>query len=152
MEVIVHEMSYAHEMIEKTSIHCVSFTKSMFEEYKSIYNACFYDMRKALEIEPYDYLHDFEQISEKANNIYVLFQGNELIGSVACYGNEVDDLIVNPRFQRCGYGRHLLLWGMRKIRETTSGPIVLHVAAWNEKAIALYRSTGFEIVSTKRVR
>ena len=49
--------------------------------------------------------------------------GEEIIGSVACYGNEIDDLIVNAKYQNRGYGKQLLLWGMNHIREISNEPI-----------------------------
>ena len=51
-------------------------------------------MRKALDIEPYNFLSDYSQIEDKIKDIYLLTIENEIIGSVACYGNEIDDLIV----------------------------------------------------------
>ena len=76
----------------------------------------------------------------------------EIIGSVACYGNEIDDLIVNKKFQHKGYGKQLLLWGMQCIRQRSLEPIILHVAEWNKDAISLYKKIGFEITSIERVR
>ena len=77
---------------------------------------------------------------------------NEIIGSVACYGNEIDDLIVNKKYQHKGYGRQLLLWGMNHIRVKNDEPILLHVAEWNQDALRLYQNTGFEITNTERIR
>ena len=77
---------------------------------------------------------------------------DEILGSVTCYGNEIDDLIVNKRFQRKGYGRQLLFWAMRHIQERNNEPITLHVAEWNRNAVALYRKIGFEISKIKKVR
>ncbi len=71
---------------------------------------------------------------------------------VACYGNEIDDLIVNRKFQHKGYGKQLLLWGMNYIRQCSNEPISLHVAKWNEKAVMLYEKVGFVITNTERVR
>ena len=104
-------------------------------------------MRKTLDIEPYNYLHDYEQIASKVHDIYLLMNENDIIGSVACYGNEIDDLIVNK-----GYGRQLLLWGMNLIRGKNDEPILLHVAEWNQDALRLYQNTGFEITNTERIR
>jgi len=53
-----------------------------------------------------------DEIIEKVKDIYLLIHQGELIGSIACYGNEIDDLIVNKKFQHKGYGKQLLLWGM----------------------------------------
>ena len=152
MEIIAYEMQLNKDIIDPPNISCIPFQKQYFEEYKRIYNECFYDMRKALDIEPYDFLHDHEQIVDKVADIYLLVDNEEIIGSVACYGNEIDDLIVNPGFQRQGYGKQLLLWAIQHIREGSNEPITLHVAAWNQGAIMLYERCGFEVVKTEKVR
>ncbi|MBR2950894.1 MAG: GNAT family N-acetyltransferase [Lachnospiraceae bacterium] len=77
-----------------------------------IYNECFYEMRKALDIQPYNFLNEYKQIIEKVKDIYLLIHQGEIIGLIACYGNEIDDLIVNKKFQHKGYGKQILLWGM----------------------------------------
>ena len=68
-----------------------------------------------------------------------------LFGSVKIHNAEIDDLIVSCDYQGLGYGKQILLWALENIK---TEPIVLHVAAWNKKAITLYKKTGFEIVST----
>lgn len=152
MEVIAYEMNYDKASVEQSTISCIPFDVQYFEQYKSIYNECFYDMRKALEIEPYNFLNDFGQIREKADDIYLLMKDSEIIGSVACYGNEIDDLIVNKKFQKRGYGKQLLLWGMQQIRKKNADPITLHVAEWNRNALRLYKKVGFEVIHCERVR
>ena len=152
MEIIAYEMKYVKDDIENSNILCIPFEKNYFQQYMKIYNACFYEMRKNLAIEPYNFLSDYEQISEKSKDMFLLVSGEEIIGSVACYGNEIDDLIVNKKFQNKGYGKQLLLWGMNHIRQTSNEPILLHVAKWNEKALMLYKKVGFDITNTARVR
>jgi len=152
VEVIAYEMKYDKASVEQSTISCIPFDAQYYEQYKAIYNECFYDMRKALEIEPYNFLNDYGQIREKASDIYLLMNDSEIIGSVACYGNEIDDLIVNIKFQRRGYGKQLLLWGMQQIRKKNAAPITLHVAEWNQNALKLYKNVGFEVVSSERVR
>ncbi len=152
MELIAYEMKYTNAVVGQTIIDCIPFEKKYFQEYMKIYNECFYEMRKALEIQPYHFLSDYEQIKEKAEDIYLLLDGDKLIGAIACYGNEVDDLIVNKRFQQKGYGKQLLLWGMQYIRKKNKEPITLHVAAWNENALKLYQKIGFEISRVEKIR
>ena len=152
MEVIAYEMKYDKASVEQSAVTCIPFEMQYFEQYKSIYNECFYDMRKVLEIEPYNFLNDFGQIREKADDIYLLMKDSEIIGSVACYGNEIDDLIVNKKFQKRGYGKRLLLWGMQQIRKKNADPITLHVAEWNRNALRLYKKVGFEVIHCERVR
>ena len=85
-------------------------------------------------------------------DIFLLIENNGIIGSVACYGNEIDDLIVNQRYQRKGYGKQLLLWGMNRIRLSNDKPITLHVAKWNENAVSLYEKVGFKVIKTEQVK
>ena len=130
-------------------IECIRFDESFFEEYKRIYNECFYEMRNSLDIRPFNFLSDYAQIQDKSEFIFLLIDDGILVGSVACYGNEVDDLFVNKKYQGRGIGRQLLLWGMRYIRSKNAFPIHLHVAEWNKTAIGLYESVGFEITRTE---
>lgn len=109
MEIIAYEMKYTKAEIEKSNILCIPFEQKYFQEYMQIYNACFWEMRKFLDIRPYNFLNDYSQISEKSKDIFLLVSEEEIIGSVACYGNEIDDLIVNEKFQNQGYGKQLLL-------------------------------------------
>ena len=152
MEIIAYEMKYVKDDIEKTNILCIPFEQKYFQQYMKIYNACFYEMRKSLNIEPYNFLSDYKQISEKSKDIFLLVSEEEIIGSVACYGSEIDDLIVNKKFQNKGYGKKLLLWGMKYIRHNSNEPISLHLAKWNEKALMLYEKVGFDITNTEKVR
>ena len=151
MEIIAYEMKYVNNSVQKSDIACVPFEEEFFQEYMRIYNECFYEMRKALDIQPYNFLNEYNQILEKVKDIYLLINQEEIIGSVACYGNEIDDLIVNKKFQHKGYGKQLLLWGMQHIREKSNEPITLHVAEWNNEALKLYKKVGFDIVSVEKV-
>lgn len=152
MEVIAYEMEYANINLLESSIECIPFNEVYFQEYMQIYNDCFYEMRKSLDIEPYNFLSEFGQIENKIDDIFLLMEYGEIVGSIACYDNEIDDLIVNPKYQHRGYGKQLLLWGMNKIRKNNNKPITLHVAQWNENAVTLYEKVGFNVIKTERVR
>ena len=73
------------------------------------------------------------------------------IGSVGCYGAEIDDLIVNKQFQNKGYGKTLLLWAVHHIRTYTDEPITIHVAEWNQNAVKLYMKNGFVVTKKEQV-
>ena len=117
MEIFAYEMKYYNDSVEKSDIVCSSFEVEFFQEYMRIYNECFYEMRKALDVKPYNFLKEYNQIADRVKDIYLLVKHGEIIGSIACYDNEIDDLIVNKKFRRKGYGKQLLLWGMQHIRE-----------------------------------
>ena len=152
MKIIAYEMKYVNDRVEKSDIVCIPFEVEFFQGYMRIYNECFYEMRKALDIQPYNFLNEYNQIVEKVKDIYLLLNQGEIIGSVACYGNEIDDLIVNKKFQHKGYGKQLLLWGMQHIRAKSNEPITLHVAEWNNDAFMLYKKVGFEIANVEKIR
>ncbi|MBQ3027633.1 MAG: GNAT family N-acetyltransferase, partial [Lachnospiraceae bacterium] len=78
MEVIAYEMKFEKAFVEQSTIACIPFEAQYFEQYKSVYNECFYDMRKALEIEPYNFLSDYEQVREKEDGIYLLEKNGEI--------------------------------------------------------------------------
>ena len=83
---------------------------------------------------------------EKASDIYIFTRGNELVGAVACYGNEIDDLFVSESNLRHGYGRKLLIWALNQIASRGYKKCVVHVAEWNQGAVRMYLNEGFEIV------
>ena len=141
----VYEMEYLHPSDEKTTIKMYPYSAAFQEKYKRMYNECYHEMREALHIEPYDFIQDDSFFESGMDAVYLLTDQDDLIGSVALKGNEIDDLIVNTRFQGCGYGRQILLWALEHMNTER---IILHVAAWNKKAIRLYQKTGFEIVNT----
>ncbi len=82
----VYEMEYRGEAAAASDINLFQLSEEYYPQYEKIYNECFRDMRKALDIKPYDYYSDIEQLREKAENIYLLTDGNTIIGSVVCFG------------------------------------------------------------------
>lgn len=47
--------------------------------------------------------------------------------------------------------RKVLIWAMNHIQEHCDDSIILHVAAWNEHAVQMYKDSGFVIVKTEQV-
>lgn len=146
----VYEMKYEGRAPLINVVQITPFCEKYYSQYECIYNECFYEMREALDVRPYSFYSDIEQIRGRMENIFVLMQDETIIGSVGCYGTEIDDLIVNKRFQNRGYGRALLLWAIRHIRTHTDEPITIHVAEWNQNAIRLYKENGFVVTKKKR--
>ena len=102
-------------------------------------------MREALNIKPYDFIQEDSFFETGMDRVYLLLNGDEIIGSVALKDEEIDDLIVNPKYQGLGYGKQILLWALEHM---PSGKVILHVAKWNQKAVCLYKKMGFEITKT----
>lgn len=151
-EIVAYEMSFKGALEYQDDVSCVPFEEKYWKEYMQVYNACFYDMRKDLEVEPINFYSDYFQMRDKADNTFLCLQDGMIAGAVSCYGNEVDDLIVRKSFQGNGLGRKLLLWGMNRIREQGYDEMVLHVAEWNKNAVGLYLKTGFEVKKKEKIR
>ncbi len=151
-EIIAYEMLYNKAFEYQNDIICVPFQKKYWNEYMSIYNECFYKMRKALEVEPINFYYEYSQIKDKIKDIFLYLQNGGIIGAVSCYENELDDLIVEKSFQGQGIGQKLLLWGINHIKEQGYEEIILHVAEWNQNAVKLYLKNGFSIEKRERVR
>ena len=151
-EIIAYEMLFDKTLEYQNDISCVPFQEQYWNEYMRIYNECFYQMRKVLEVEPINFYSDYSQIKDKINDIFLYLQNGVIVGAVSCYGNELDDLIVEKSFQGQGIGQKLLLWGMNHIKEQGYKEIFLHVAEWNQTAMKLYLKNGFRIKKKERVR
>lgn len=98
-EIIAYEMSFDKMFEYSNDVSCIPFQEQYWDEYMKIYNDCFYEMRKTLEVEPINFYSDYSQIKDKTNDIFLYLQNGVIIGAVSCYGNELDDLIVVKSFQ-----------------------------------------------------
>ena len=147
----VYEMEYTGECVTVDNVKLLPFSDKYYSQYERVYNECFYDMRRALDIEPYNFYSDIRQLNGKKENIFLLIEGETIIGSVGCFGAEIDDLIVNKKYRGKGFGKQLLIWAIGHIREYTVEPITLHVAEWNKRAVGLYTQNGFVIKSRELI-
>ena len=151
-EIIAYEMIFEGILRYEEQINCIPFHETYWNEYMQIYNECFYEMRKDLEIEPVNFYSDYSQMKDKSDHTFLYLKNGVIVGAVSCYGNELDDLIVNKSFQGRGVGQKLLLWGMNCIWTQGYNEVILHVAEWNQKAVKLYLKTGFYIRKKEKVR
>lgn len=150
--IFAYEMQYIGEASFIDTTQIIPFNEKYYSQYERIYNECFYEMRQTLDIEPYNFYSDIDQIRDKMNNLFLLLHNETIIGSVGCFGAEIDDLIVNKEYQNRGYGKTLLRWAIHHIRTYSDAPITLHVAEWNQNALKLYESNGFIITSKEKVK
>ena len=148
---VVYEMRRSCEDLPESQIKCIPFDEKYLRQYKMLYNFAFRPMREALDIKPYDWYDDDRAILSKAHGIYLLTDGDELIGSVSLKENEIDDLFVSDSFSREGYGRKILIWAMNQLVLQGADEFILHVAEWNSSAVKLYLDEGFEITKKDQI-
>ena len=147
-DIILHTMEYTGNVVESVD-QLVNFYTDVYDGYKRVYEDCFHQMREDLELFPVDNCYSLHGCLEKREYIYILFEENLLVGSVAIYGNEIDDLIVDKEYQHRGYGLRLLRYAISRMQKDGVSPIILKVADWNVRAIDIYKKVGFEIVGTE---
>lgn len=150
MQIIAHTMEYYGEGIS-SDLHVSNYSPNDYEEYKRVYEACFSEMRTALELTPVNCCDNEYVLLQKASQNFLLKGEGVLIDSVAIYDNEIDDLIVAKEFQGQGYGKKLLLFAVSKMQKDRVASISLHVADWNKNAVQMYLNNGFVIVKTEVV-
>ncbi|MEG0693215.1 MAG: GNAT family N-acetyltransferase [Oscillospiraceae bacterium] len=150
MQIVAHTMEYDGENFD-FDLNVTNYITDDYNEYKRVYEDCFFEMRTALELYPVNCCDSNETLLEKSSQIFILRENKVFIGSVAIYGNEIDDLIVAKEFQNKGYGKKLLLFAISKMKNDDINSIILHVADWNKNAINLYLNNGFIISKTETV-
>lgn len=151
MEIVVHTMTYSGDIISPPILQIKNYCDFDYQEYKSMYNECFFEMRTALKRFPVNCCPDREELKHRQNNIFILRENGILIGSVSIYDNEIDDLVVAKQFQCQGYGQALLQFAISYMQKRGVSPIFLHVADWNQKAIKMYQKNNFQIIKTETV-
>ena len=73
-------MSFDKMFEYSNDVSCIPFQEQYWDEYMKIYNDCFYEMRKTLEVEPINFYSDYSQIKDKTNDIFLYLQNGVKIG------------------------------------------------------------------------
>lgn len=150
MGIVAHTMEYRGDILF-SDMKLRNYSDIDYLEYKKIYEDCFFEMRTALGLLPVNCCGKRENLQKKRNKIFILEESGRLIGSIAIYGNEIDDLIVAKEVQGQGYGQSLLKFAICHMQNNGVSPICLHVADWNQKAVRMYLKSGFFITKTEIV-
>ena len=123
MKIVAHTMEYRGGRMA-SHLQLRNYSAFDFCEYKRIYEEGFHDMRAALQRFPIDCCDSKEELEHKKDSIYILEIDGRLIGSVAIYGNEIDDLVVKRSHQRMGYGEALLQFAVSRLQSNNIRPII----------------------------
>jgi len=150
----VYEMKYKGGAI-KSNLPLILFNEKYDEQYKNLINDCFYEMRKALNVRPYKtygkHSNNLEDLTKIKDNTFLLLDVDEIVCAVSFLGNEIENVAVNLKYQRRGYGRKLMKFAIGYMQKRKVSPIILTVTEWNKNAIALYKLLGFEVTKEKTV-
>lgn len=147
----MYEMEYRGDTVE-SELPFITFEEKYYEQYKHLIDSCYYEMRKALNIQPYEkYCDSLEKVMEQKKNIFLFLEDDEIICTVSCLENEIESVAVNLKYQRQGYGRKLMNFAINHMQKRGDSYIKLTVTKWNKNAIALYEKLGFKITKERTV-
>lgn len=146
---LVHEMEYTGGPISE-DIQLRNYKASDYAEYKMLYEDSFSEMRTSLGL-PRECCKSFDELANLRDSIFILEENGCILGSVAVYDNEIDDLFVAEKYRNNGCGRRLLRFAVEYLQKRNAERIFLHVAAVNKKASAMYLQNGFVITHTEEI-
>ena len=122
------------------------FEDKYYDEYQKVGNAIFAELLSMLRSN----IRQFFPLEEvRARETYLWFEDGELVGSIRTHHDrernlhEIERLMVAPRSQGKGYGTKLLNFAVAKLQQAHRAPIVLTVAAGNDRAVRMYERFGF---------
>lgn len=142
------EMEYKGGHVE-SDLKVVNYEDKYYEVYKNAYEDAFLELRQVIGFTPLRACNTIEVLRKMKDNIFMLLDGEDLIGSVRLQDNEIDDVFVNEKYQGQGYGRKLVEFSINYYQKINSEKIFLGVVDWNVRGANLYKSLGF--VDTKKV-
>lgn len=79
-EIIAYEMLFKGVLKGNNDFSCIPFQRKYWDEYMGIYNECFYEMRKDLEIEPVNFYSDYSQMQDKACGTFLYLHNGAIAG------------------------------------------------------------------------
>ncbi|MFP3951132.1 MAG: GNAT family N-acetyltransferase [Candidatus Bathyarchaeia archaeon] len=90
---------------------------------------------------------DFLDVWYKMESLYIAYQEEEPVGILDVNNKEgiIGNIGVSPSFRGKGYGKQIMLFGMKNLQEGGNKQARLRVHIDNEPAISLYEGLGFNI-------
>jgi len=133
----MYEMEYKGGIV-KSVLSLIPFEEKYYRQYTDLMDECFYEMRKALNIRPYEkHSYSLDEPAELKNNTFLLLNDDEIIGAVTCSETDIRSVAVGLKHQCKGYGRKLTEFAINYMQNRGDTTIKLTVTKWNKNAITL---------------
>ena len=95
-----------------------------------------------------------ESIINPTNLCYSISINNQIIGFLMAMSAidtaDILNISINKDYQRKGYGKKLLYYLIKKLKDRTIGQLILEVRKSNHAAITFYLKHGFEEISLRK--
>jgi ribosomal protein S18 acetylase RimI-like enzyme len=157
----IYRLSYQGSKFDETDIQVMKYEDKYYEDKIRLESEAFSVLREQHDIKPYNwYLNASKEALENnrestLNNkdfTYLFFEGSDMIGASMVKGAEIELLFTNIKYQKKGCGKKILQYTVNRGLEQDSTVVSLNVLASNEKALNLYKDTGFEFVQAQDCR
>lgn len=157
----VYRFTYTGPKFQESDLQIVKYEDKYFHDKISLESEAFSTLRRDHDIKPYNwYLGASKEDMENARKwtlengeyIYLFFENNEMIGASMVKDAEIDLLFVNVKYQKQSYGKKILEFTVNRGLEQEGTAVNLNALASNEKALKLYKNTGFKVVQAQDIR
>ena len=95
-----------------------------------------------------------ESILNPTNLCYSISVNNQIVGFLMAMSAidtaDILNISINKDYQRKGYGKKLLYYLIKKLKDRTIGQLILEVRKSNHAAITFYLKHGFEEISLRK--
>ncbi|BBF41664.1 acetyltransferase, GNAT family [Lachnospiraceae bacterium KM106-2] len=151
----LHVMSYHGGMQPRSNMEIVPYEDRFYESYVEEIRKSFYEMRQVNDFKPYNCVEFSEkqrkELIQDKEHLYVLLVDGKFAASAAVHTELTDvcgPIFVASAYQGKGYGKIITQFVMNEALHRGMKSITLEVVEWNERAVNLYKSLGFEIIQT----
>ncbi|EEM18368.1 hypothetical protein bpmyx0001_7230 [Bacillus pseudomycoides DSM 12442] len=147
------ESVYKGGTFPKADIELIKYEDRFFDQFVKMVQECYYELHEKNDIKPYlapeDGVKKYK-LNNK-NNVYLVLENEQIVASVTTGEGILDNLMVVPSYQRNGYGRKTLQFGMNEMLEEGYEEIRICFLEGNESAERLYTSLGFKPLHNTQV-
>jgi len=157
----VYRFTYEGPKLSEPNLSVVKYEDKYYDDKMGLESEAFSVLRKENDIEPYNWYlsaskealeNNRKYTLENKEYIYLFFENNEMIGASMVKNSELDLLFVNIKHQGKGYGKKIIEFTVNRGLEQNAGGVNLNALASNEKALKLYKNTGFKVVQEQDCR
>lgn len=157
----VYRFTYEGPKFSEPNLSVVKYEDKYYDDKMGLESEAFSALRKENDIKPYNWYlsaskdqleNNRKSTLEEKEYIYLFFEDNEMLGASMVKNAEVDLLFVNTKYQGKGYGKKILEFSVNRGLEQNIAGVNLNALASNEKALKLYKNTGFKVVQSQDCR
>lgn len=151
-----HLMAYEGPDFTIPAMDLLPYSEVYFGDYIRLINSAFYQLRQENDVKPYEVYPEGgfdeaatrQELEQERERIFLLRQDDRIVALARMGTDYIDEVAVDPAYQRRGYGRALTQFCINHLRQQGVQRVLLGVVDSNAAAINLYQSLGFTLCET----